>query len=171
MALKSGNMGYLRVPPDAIEKVNMFLNTMQTNGGSEYRYKADYEASWSMTAVGLLCRMYLGWKHDEPSLVRGAELLAAQGPSPNDIYYNYYATQVLFHLEGPQWDPWNRAMREQLIKTQELHGHKSGSWFFEGDGHNNAGGRLYCSALATLILEVYYRHLPLYSKEAADEDF
>ena len=169
MALKSGSLGYLSVSRDTISNINKFLNSVQTNGGAEYEYvpKQD-EPRISMTAVGLLCRMYLGWPHDEPALVRGAEILAAHGPSRNDLYFNYYATQVLFHFEGPMWDNWNRSLREQLIKSQATRGHESGSWYFENDPHNRQGGRLYCTALSVLMLEVYYRHLPLYGKRAAD---
>ena len=33
------------------------------------------------------------------------------------------------------------------------------------------GGRLYNTALAIMILEVYYRHMPLYSEKAVDGKF
>jgi hypothetical protein len=41
-----------------------------------------------------------------------------------------------------------------------------------GGGHaNERGGRLYTTCMATMMLEVYYRHLPIYQKNAADEEF
>ena len=47
-----------------------------------------------------------------------------------------------------------------------------GSWDVTAGGHvNERGGRLYVTSMATMILEVYYRHMPLYGKEAAEEDF
>ena len=33
------------------------------------------------------------------------------------------------------------------------------------------GGRLYCTALATMILEVYYRHMPLYTDLSTKDKF
>ena len=41
-----------------------------------------------------------------------------------------------------------------------------------GAGHGaRVGGRLYNTALATMILEVYYRHMPIYAQQAAEDDF
>ena len=50
-------------------------------------------------------------------------------------------------------------------------GHETGSWYFSRDPWPEQGGRLYCTSMATMILEVYYRHLPIYGKQAAEEDF
>ena len=42
-------------------------------------------------------------------------------------------------------------------------GHMAGSWTPK-EQHDQAGGRLYMTALACCTLEVYYRHLPIYAK-------
>ena len=47
--------------------------------------------------------MYLGWKHDEPALERGVKGLSQRGPSKTNMYFNYYATQVLHHYEGEEF--------------------------------------------------------------------
>jgi hypothetical protein len=115
--------------------------------------------------------MYLGWKHEEPALKRGVERISKSGPSTVDMYYNYYATQVMRHFEGEEWKKWNPQMRDQLVNTQAKSGHMEGSWF-AGNGHaNERGGRLYFTSMATMILEVYYRHLPIYRKQAAEDEF
>ena len=41
----------------------------------------------------------------------------------------------------------------------------------KGDHGSDSGGRIYCTSMATMILEVYYRHMPLYGKQAAEDDF
>ena len=41
-----------------------------------------------------------------------------------------------------------------------------GSWNPDGGHTGGAGGRLVTSCLALLTLEVYYRHLPLYKRDA-----
>ena len=83
------------------------------------------------------------------------------------MYYNYYATQVLHHWGGPEWDRWNSVMREHLIRTQIRDGHATGSWDI-ADRHGYVGGRVYMTTLALLTLEVYYRHLPLYQRDRID---
>ncbi|GAB4129874.1 prenyltransferase/squalene oxidase repeat-containing protein [Thermopirellula anaerolimosa] len=170
MALKSGFMGYLQIPPVTIQKATRFLDSVQSNEGANYGY-TDPGAGPATTAVGLLCRMYMGWDKDNPALQRGVKWLSERGPSKTDMYYNYYATQVLRHWEGEEWKKWNSEMRDFLVNSQAKAGHETGSWFF-ADGHKtDRGGRLYCTALACMILEVYYRHLPLYRKQTTEESF
>ena len=172
MALKSAAMGNLTVHSTTLTGVNNFLNSVQQDDGAVYGY-VDPGAGEATTAVGLLCRMYMGWKKDHPALKRGVEYLANQGPSEDGrFYYNYYATQVLRHYEGPLWEKWNTKLREHLVRTQSQTGHQTGSWYIEGPEHGiHAGGRLYATSMATMILEVYYRHLPLYRESSVEDDF
>ena len=171
MALKSAHMAYLHVPKETVLGSMRFLDSVQTDSGSKYGYTSP-GAGPATTAVGLLCRMYLGWKKDNGALHRGVEYLSNRGPSPNNMYYNYYATQVMRHFEGEMWEKWNTKMRDSLVATQAKAGHETGSWHMgRGDHGSERGGRLYCTSMATMILEVYYRHLPIYGKQAAEEDF
>lgn len=168
MALKCGQMASLRVPQESIYLVQRYLDSVQDYAGAKYLYHVRAKPSSDATnsAVGLLCRMYTGWNHETPALERGVGLLAHEGPSADNMFYNYYATQVLRHWGGDVWRTWNEKLREHLIKTQATEGHESGSWYFDG-GQAEVGGRLYNTALALLTLEVYYRYLPL-DREAAE---
>jgi hypothetical protein len=87
------------------------------------------------------------------------------------MYYNYYATQCMRHYDGELWDKWNVVMRDQLVNSQEKAGHLKGSWHQNGDHGSDRGGRLYCTSMATMILEVYYRHSPIYGKAAVEDEF
>lgn len=179
MALKSGAMAYLQVPKVTIQRAQVFLDSVQADGGAAYGYLDPGEGP-ATTAIGLLCRMYLGWDKNNPALVRGIQRLSNWGPSTskagpgrNNFYYNYYATQVMRHWEGEEWKKWNAVMRDYLVETQAQKGHEAGSWFFEDsvDHGKERGGRLYFTAMATMILEVYYRHMPLYRKQTTAEAF
>lgn len=171
MALKSGYMANLQVSPITVKKAELFLDSVQSEDGATYGY-TDPGSGAGTSAVGLLCRMYLGWKKDHPGLQRGVEILSKRGPNGN-LYYDYYATQVLHHFEGDVWDQWNSEMRDRLINAQATTGHEAGSWYEEFDtGHGpEVAGRLYCTSLATMILEVYYRHLPIYGQESVSTEF
>lgn len=82
-----------------------------------------------------------------------------------NVYYWYYATQVLHNVPGPEWDKWNRQMRRVLIESQSKEGCAAGSWDPGKpykDAWADAGGRLMLTSLSALTLEVYYRYLPLY---------
>jgi hypothetical protein len=78
------------------------------------------------------------------------------------MYYNYYATQVMHHWGGEELIKWNNVMRDHLTETQAKEGHEAGSWSFKGHHGSQLGGRLYDTAMATMILEVYYGHMPIY---------
>ena len=168
MALKSGHLAYLQVPKQTIAGAINFLNLVQQDSGAFYGYTGPGQGA-ATTSVGLLCRMYLGWKKEEPALQRGVAWLSKRGPSKN-MYHNYYATQVLHHYGGEEWKKWNAVMRDQLVNSQitagDFRGEK-GSW----SGNNEAGGRLYETALSVMTLEVYYRHMPLYKEQPVNDDF
>ena len=164
MALKSGQMARLAVKSPAISGARRFLDSVQNQDGSQYGYQTR-KPKPATTAVGLLCRMYTGWGREQKGLARGVALLAAWGPAKDTLYYDYYATQVLFHWGGEEWDAWNEKMRDRLISSQARAGHQAGSWYFESP-QSAAGGRLYNTAMAAMILEVYYRFMPLYGEQA-----
>ncbi len=172
MALKSGNLAYLDVNPLTIKKAVEFLDSVQSDYGAAYGYLDASNPTLARSSVGLLCRMYLGWKKDHEGLQEGARRIAQAGPS-KDLYYDYYATQIMHHLEGERWVAWNATMTKMLLESQATKDHEAGSWYAGVDvGHGaHAAGRLYCTSLATMILEVYYRHLPIYGTQSVDEEF
>ena len=111
--------------------------------------------------------MLTGWPRTSPRLAKGVAELDRAGPSPTDLYFNYYATQVMNHYDGPLWENWNATMRDQLVRDQASQGHEAGSWYYDHP-HSKAGGRLYNTSMAIMTLEVYYRYMPLYEPSALD---
>ncbi|MBI1312757.1 hypothetical protein GC176_15815 [bacterium] len=162
MALTSGRSAGLQVSRTVFTRASRFLDRVSRDDGAFYGYMGPAKKE-STTAIGLLCRMYLGWDRLRPGLRNGVAFLDETGPAKGDIYYNYYATQVLHHWGGDEWKAWNGKMREQLVTTQKKDGHAAGSWDL-ADVHGAPGGRLYMTCLAAMTLEVYYRHLPLYEQ-------
>ena len=118
-----------------------------------------------MTAEGLLCRQYLGWDRNADRLLAGAEVLLDHpiSKSDRDVYYWYYATQVLHNMEGEMWERWNEHLSTTLPAMQDKKGVEAGSWSPTRDAHGESGGRLYTTCLSLYMLETYYRHLPIYS--------
>ncbi len=167
MALHSGKSATLTVADHTLKLTAHYLRSAQARGQKGlYGYMPGNAATEAMTAEALLCRFYLGDKKDAPGLTQGIDYLVLKhlpnGRRPN-MYYWYYATQVMHHWGGTSWVLWNRRMRDVLISSQETHGHRGGSWLSRGR-HDGAGGRLYSTALAICTLEVYYRHAPLFKQ-------
>ncbi len=181
MALKSGQMAGLQVPAATLRGAEKFLDSVQSSPeGSGYGYTNPGETP-TLSAVGLLCRQYLGWTPRNIGLIKGVEKLKKKPPSfaMGNMYYGYYATQVMHHMGGDSWDYWNQGpsggkardgMRDLLIDKQDKGDDpkrplQKGSWDPKNDAHGSHGGRIMCTSLCLLTLEVYYRHLPLYRRD------
>lgn len=166
-ALKSAQMAGLDVPDLTFKKAIRFLDSVQgPRGGYGYTGPGD---SPTLTAAGLLCRQYLqSWGPKNPNLQRGVQIVQATGPTIQNMYFSYYATQVMHHYGGETWTNWNNKMRKLLVDSQDKSPDplRNGSWQTTAGGHLTAGGRLMMTSLCMLTLEVYYRHLPLYFREA-----
>ncbi|MCO8121882.1 hypothetical protein NHH03_09055 [Stieleria sp. TO1_6] len=172
MALKSGHMGHMIIPPNVIQGSTLFLDRVSSDSGSIYGYQTpSTKVRPATTAVGLLCRMYTGWDKSHPGIQKGIQHLAKTGVKKPDLYYNYYAAQVLRHAGGEEWDKFNTELRDWLVETQDQSRGAKGSWYFNNAPHMSEAGRLCLTSFATMILEVYYRHMPLYAEAAAEEEF
>lgn len=174
MALQSGLAAGLDVDQSTLYKVREFLNRVGNGDGSEYSYQPSGVSSAAMTAEGLLCRQYLGWERDEPGLIRGVNRLVSDdwifAREDNNVYYWYYATQVLHHFGDEPWRQWNEVMRQELPAMQVKEGREAGSWAPQRDRWASvSGGRLMMTCFSIYCLEVYYRHMPLYQAGRKEE--
>ena len=85
------------------------------------------------------------------------------GPE-SDLYGHYYEAQAMMNRGGAQWRKYNEMFRDQLLQNQN----PDGSWKAPNGGNNGiravgaefVNNAHYRTALATLMLEVYYRFLP-----------
>ena len=176
MALKSAEMAGLDVPQQAFEGIETFLDAVAVEKGARYGYRLDspqkppVQITDAVSAEGLLCRQYLGWPRDDPRLVKGIELLLASKfidyENDKDVYAWYYVTQIVHHVGGEPWGRWNARLREVLPKEQVQKGPESGSWDPSLDKWGHIGGRLFMTCFCVYMLEVYYRHLPIYGEAA-----
>ena len=122
------------------------------------------EKGEAMTAVGLLCRFFLGQDPTkEAIMVKNAELLKKKLPEwdPDgfgcDMYYWYYGSYAMYQMGGPYWKAWNKAMKPAVVESQRREGDFKGSWDAVGPW-GYSGGRVYATACMTLCLEVYFRY-------------
>ena len=188
MALQSGRLAGLEVDDECFDGVADWLDVAaDPEDESLYRYNPyardskgvsriqGRKPSASMTAVGLLMRIYSGWDRKDPRLIAGAEyLLKTQLPNDStpmqrDTYYWYYATQVMKYVDGPQWEKWNNKLRPLLIRSQKKSGDFAGSWHpYQPvpDRWGSFGGRIYVTSMNLLSLEVRHRMLPLYKQNS-----
>ncbi|QEL16880.1 prenyltransferase/squalene oxidase repeat-containing protein [Limnoglobus roseus] len=163
----------ITVPEAAFKKASEFLDKVAEGSlKSRYGYTSNSPTTPALSAVGLLCRYYTGWGPRHPGMIDGVKkYMNTWMPTETrfDMYYYYYATQVTHFHEGEAWHKdWNPKMRDLLIKMQVAESNKDlgGSWDPDSGMIGSHCGRLGTTCLALLTLEVYYRHLPLYKRDA-----
>jgi hypothetical protein len=174
-ALRSANLAGIKLPKSLLKGCSRYLDQAASDRSrTMYAYMPGRGATPAMTAEALVARQLLGWPRDFPPLVKGAAQIAAHLDTMDqrNIYYWYYATQLLHNMRNKDWERWNPKVRESLIEMQvkdESCAH--GSWDPDRpvpDTWAGSGGRLYVTSLSILTLEVYYRYLPMY--RGYDED-
>lgn len=163
MALKSAATAGIDVPRETTARCVEFL---RINGKGKFgglaAYRREDPAKASMTAEALFCRQLLGLKRTNPAAEEGAKFLMQNLPSRTnyDLYYWYYGQLAMYQYGGDEWGVWNGRIRDLLVRDQRTDAHAQGSW----DPHTpwgDFGGRVFSTAMSTLILEAYYRFLEI----------
>jgi hypothetical protein len=183
----------LVVDPKVIEKAIGFLDFVsggrrgQQNNRSTYGYSGPPgQPATSLTAIGLLCRYYVdGWRAETPGFAEGAKGLTRRTLTPVtgrqvDLYYYYYATQVVRFYGGEEWKTWNEGpagsdgkrsggLADVLLNLQVRTPTNRGSWNQQIDPNGLSFGpqcgRLGTTCMCLLTLEVYYRYTPETEKD------
>jgi hypothetical protein len=173
MALKSAQLAGLPVNSAVFDNAQRWLHSVAKGEHlGLYSYQPYQQVTPSMTAVGMLCRQYMGIDPKDPGLLEGKRSLLENLPDnqlSRDTYCWYYATQAMHNFADRDWDTWNRKMRRALIETQVKTGCATGSWDPEkptADRWGQNGGRLMTTSFSVLCLEVYYRYLPLFKTDS-----
>lgn len=176
-ALRSGRGAGIPVPRSTLKGCTRYLDLATADRSKiTYAYQPGRGATPVMTAEALLARQFLGWGRKHPPLVKGAAEIARHLDTYDErnIYYWYYATQLLHNMKNKDWETWNLKVREGLIGLQVKDGScANGSWdpdFPAADVWGQRAGRLFTTSLSILTLEVYYRYLPLYRDYDEDQE-
>lgn len=124
----------------------------------------------TLTGVGMLCNQM--WGKGSRAEVRTAAKYVLERSKFDynsefcDLYGHYYESQAMMQRGGSEWKQYNEMFRDQLLNNQD----SDGSWKIPGEGkqirataatyrEDNKNGKIYRTALCTLMLEVYYRFL------------
>jgi len=170
MQLKSARVAELKVDGKGFIGAQAWLDKVEDKAeykgypGGRFSYQPGRKPGRTMTAAGMLGRLFMGTK---PDMLRGGgEVLLENLPGWNrkDFYYWYYGTLVMFQMGGDYWKTWNPAMREMLVKNQRLDGDERGSWDQSDTSSSDYKCRVMSTALGALCLEVYYRCRPMYRR-------
>jgi len=179
LAIVSGHCAGLSLSPITFDRCRTFLaNTRRDHGASAYLVADKKAGSKAVTAIGMVCRMFLDPGGSRDHIRQAARYLLlweirGQGPVPGggskqlvtDLYYTYWSSLAMFQFGGDEWRDWNVMVRDRLVRAQvgrrqDARGRSLyGSW--EPANHKwakHSGGRVYATAMAVLCLETCYRY-------------
>ena len=161
MSLLAAKRNGISLRSTTLPRARDFVLSVKADDDWEFGYKGP-PGEPTMNAIALTLLLYLGQSPGYTPFDRALDRIAERGPTKTNVYHDYYATLALHHSRHRDWEKWNREMRDHLVASQSQQGHERGSWHFK-DRWGNVGGRLYTTAMSTMILEIYYRYLPLYA--------
>ncbi|QDT03625.1 hypothetical protein K227x_20090 [Rubripirellula lacrimiformis] len=156
MVLDAGYRAGVPVDRQSVTGVQRFLRSVRAGSvGGLASYRAGEAPSRTMTAEALATRLLIGEKVPPAEIAEAQRYLMQQPPGvgQDNYYYWYYATLALHQLQDETWQQWNTALKNRLLATQR----SDGSWPAD-TVWGGYGGTIYTTAMATLCLEVYYRH-------------
>ena len=169
MGLKSAKEVGIPIPGEpAVRRGTLLWLEKVATGQSKglARYQPWEQVTPTMTAEAWVCRQFLGVGGPGPASSEAAEFLLRNESDrgKTNVYYWYYATLALYQHGGEPWTKWNAQIRDKIVGLQSISGHQAGSWEPDSSQYGLKGGRIYCTTLAALSLEVYYRYLRLYDE-------
>ncbi|MFI5455914.1 MAG: hypothetical protein ACHRXM_10735 [Isosphaerales bacterium] len=169
MGLKSAKEVGIPIPGEqSVRRGTLFwLDKVATGqAGGLARYQPWEPVTATMTAEAWVCRQFLGVGGPGPASTEAAGSLLENNSDrgSSNFYYWYYATLALYQHGGEPWSRWNTKIRDRIVGLQRSSGHQTGSWEPDDSPYGAKGGRIYCTTLAALTLEVYYRYLRLYDE-------
>ncbi|MEM7391239.1 MAG: prenyltransferase/squalene oxidase repeat-containing protein [Verrucomicrobiota bacterium] len=176
-ALKSAKLNRIEVPglDAALKRAEQDIRAIYNPDNYRFGYTSAGSGSLGMSGVGVLSLQLLG-KGKSPEARGGLRALNAarihwtRSGMKSPLYSWYYITQAKFHAGGTSWNRWNRDMIDVLTAAQAGDGHWDFPTSHDGKAeHGHTEGPVYSTTLATMILEVYYRFLPTFQREAAKE--
>ena len=143
-----------KVLNNAIDYVRQCQNS---DGGIRYSVQSGQTSSPALTAAGAEVFMMAG-RYKTKEAERACEFLKKnldprRTQGYHDFYTNFYGSQAMFQIGGDYWARYFGGMRERLLTAQSA----DGSW--RGDV-----GSTYCTAIATMVLCLPYRYLPIFQK-------
>lgn len=179
-ALKSAYLANLEeIVPEVEAALDKAMENMKRVYSEETRtfgYHNSSKGGANLTGVGVFAMSM--WKHRKSKEVKGGiEKILEPTENKNikemryenmNMYAMYYNVQAMFTVGGKEWRNFNDWFQKPLSEAQN----KDGSWPVNNAGGGHGGGEpkapdeakdfaIYRTAMCTMMLEVYYRYLPV----------
>ncbi|MEI6235482.1 MAG: prenyltransferase/squalene oxidase repeat-containing protein [Planctomycetota bacterium] len=158
-ALRSCRNAGIEVPIKLMnDSVNYLVKCQNSDGGIRYSIQSGQTSSVALSSAGVACFLMAGRYADDHAKKAIDYLRKNLDPRHttgyHDYYTNFYGAQAMFQIGGESWAKYYPPTRDRFVSQQAT----DGSW--RGDDI----GSTYRTAIATLILSMPYRYLPIFQK-------
>lgn len=165
VALRAANNAEIPVPKEAIDKAIAYVKQCAVPSGG-FAYQPGQGPGAARSAAGILSLQLCG-SYGDPLIEKGIDYLSKQPlqwqTSEYFYYLHYYAIQGFFQFGGNAWNSWHPRIRELLLERQN----PNGSWDVPPgcpESQWTGQDKIYSTAMASLILEIYMHYLPAYQR-------
>lgn len=178
MALRGARNVGIFVPRETIDAAIRYVKRSYIGNHPDWRQRGGFwyqipenrfamsRTSFALTAAGVTA-LYGAGEYDAPEIREGLRFLSRPpglfpyGRPPawrmhesfDYFYSHYYAVQAFFQAGGAHWEHWFPMIRDEIVAGQ----HPEGYW-------QDLVGRNYATAMATVILQIPYRYLPIFER-------
>src|SRR5262245_8921946 len=167
VALRAANNAGIPVPEKTLQNAVKYVQSCASGEkGPGFGYSGAGVGPQT-TPAGVLSLQLLGHPEDGriPSSLDYLTALPVGWPGGAQYFYyhHYYAIQATYQAGGKYWNGWHPKVRELLLSKQD----PAGSWDVP-PGSSEASyvqpNKVYPTAMATLILNIYLHYLPAYQR-------
>jgi prenyltransferase beta subunit len=165
VALRAANNAEIPVPKQTIDKAIAYVKQCAVPSGG-FAYQPGQGAGAARSAAGILSLQLCG-NFNDPLVEKAIDYLSKQPlqwqTSDYFYYLHYYAIQGFFQFGGNAWNSWHPRIRELLLQRQNA----NGSWDVPPgcpESQWTGQDKIYSTAMASLILEIYMHYLPAYQR-------
>jgi hypothetical protein len=160
-ALRAARNAGIYVPKETVEKCIKYVKMSQNDdGGFRYQLSAGGGSAFPRSAAGVVA-LYSASIYDSKEVDRGVAYLRRHIPGRsshmnlNNFYFygHYYAAQAMWIRGGDDWTAWYPAIRDELLRRRS----SRGVW-------NDGACDEYGTAMAAIILQIPYNHLPIFQR-------
>lgn len=173
MALRGARNVGIFVPKDTIDGAIQYVKKSYIPATASPSMRGGYwyqifdqpfrlsRTSFALTAAGVTA-LYGAGEYDAPEVREGLRFLSSPRWRPHawrmhqsfDYFYaHYYAIQAFYQAGGEYWARWYPDIRDEIVSGQQ----PGGYW-------EDLVGKNYATAMATLILQIPYRYLPIFER-------
>ena len=179
MALRAAKNAGFAVPAETAAKCTKYVEGLQDlRGDGGFRYQRQPgPTGFARTAAGIVA-LHSAGVYRSRSIDKGLDYLMQNCKPGNHArgqvwqqqemvmhyyYGHYYAVQAMWIAGGRMWAEWYPAIRDALVNHADhsARPHGDGSWW---DRRNFPHCPHYCTAMATIILQVPNNYLPIFQR-------